>query len=80
MKAINIIIIVAAVLIVVGVTIGSIVRKFKAKKSGCRTGCAGCPYANACNGNKTNRKKPITANMPTIQPNGDPNETDDVTR
>lgn len=48
MKPINIIIIVAAVLIVVSVAVGSIVRKYKAKKSGCRTGCAGCPYAGSC--------------------------------
>lgn len=75
MKPINVVIIVAAVLIVLGVAIGSIARKAKAKKSGCRTGCIGCPYAGSCHSQRT---KP--ADVKALIAKGEPTETDDVTK
>ena len=51
MGAVEITIIVIAVLIVVGVTAAAIVRKAKGKGgcSGC-CGCAGCPHSSGCGG------------------------------
>lgn len=44
----EIVVIIACVLVVGGVIVGSIVRKKKAKASGCPSGCVGCPYCNSC--------------------------------
>ena len=49
MKPIEIIVIIAAVAIVVGVIIASIVRKLKGKPS-LGSDCAGCSHAGQCNG------------------------------
>ena len=49
MKPIEIIVIIAAVAIVAGVIIASIVRKLKGKPS-LGSDCAGCSHAGQCNG------------------------------
>lgn len=49
MKSIEIIVIIAAVAIVAGVIIASIVRKLKGKPS-LGSDCAGCSHAGQCNG------------------------------
>lgn len=51
MGPIDIIILVAAVCVFLGVVIGAIVKKKKGK-SGCGCGCATCPYGGSC-GSKT---------------------------
>lgn len=52
MGAVEIIIIVLAVVIVIGVSVYSFIRKAKGK-SGC-CDCSSCPYANACH--RSNKK------------------------
>lgn len=45
MQAIEIITIISAVAIVVGVIVSSIIKKKKNKKTGCGCNCSSCPYA-----------------------------------
>lgn len=52
MGAVEIIIIALAVVIVIGVSVYSLIRKAKGK--GGRCDCSSCPYANACH--KSNKK------------------------
>lgn len=47
MEPVEIIVIIAAAAIVLGVVIGAIVRK-KQGKSGCDCGCSACPHCAAC--------------------------------
>ena len=56
MGAIEIVIIVAAAVIVTGVAISAIVAR-KRGKGGC-SGCAGCPHAAECSAKKKHTAKP----------------------
>ncbi len=55
MNAWEIVLIIACVLIVLGVIVGSFVRKKKGKSS-CCSECSSCPYANKCADKSKNKK------------------------
>lgn len=48
MEAIEIIVIIAACLIVTGVFVGSVIKRHINKKNGCAGGCCGCPHSKQC--------------------------------
>lgn len=48
MEAIEILVIIAACLIVTGVLFGSIIKRHKNKNNGCVGGCCGCPHSKQC--------------------------------
>ena len=55
MQAIEIVVIIAAVAIVLGVAVGTVVKKRIARKKGvpaCCSGCESCPHCKACKGNQ----------------------------
>ena len=54
MGPVEIIVVIAAVVIVAGVFIGWIVRK-KQGKTGCDCGCSSCPHSAACHSAKTKK-------------------------
>lgn len=57
MKPIDIIIIVAAVVAVVGVIGWQIYKKKTGKGGGCGCGCSSCPSAGTCHAKKTEEKE-----------------------
>ncbi|MBQ8885101.1 MAG: FeoB-associated Cys-rich membrane protein [Clostridia bacterium] len=62
MGPVDIIILIAAIGIVVGVVVGAVIKKKKGKSVGCGCGCSTCPHGGSCASSKDETEKNTSEN------------------